>query len=342
MENMNGGKVKTINRKELINVIENVKPGLTQSNTVDLSEFIHFGEEEVLSFSDNICVSASYITGIKGSVKGDQLLEILKKLDDDELKVKMEKNKLIISQKKKKKEIKISMAVADSNPDIWPEIPDKWKKIPDDFIKGVESTIFAASKDPSLGALAGIYIEKDSVLGCDNHCLAVFKLKKKIDEPLLIPIQAAKFLVNYPVVEYAQNDNWIHFSTSDSTIFSCRKIDGEYPSGVWDLLKIKGKPIVFPERFRETLERSQVFQAEDNQVKFYIATDKITCISQSETGEIEEKSPLDYKGVPFIFKVNSDLIKQIIDQTDKAVLGENSLLFETDDFKYVVALVSNE
>jgi len=74
-------------------------------------------------------------------------------------------------------------------------------------------------------------------------------------------------------------------------------------------------------------------------MQIHITQGKITCISKSESGQIEESSPIDYDGDNFTFQTNPEHIKQIVDQDLGMIIGDNRLSFKTKDFQYVVALI---
>ena len=126
-----------MNRKKLIEVIKAIKPGLIRDNVVELAEFISFNDNEIVSYNNEISISYPYDTGIKGAVKGDELLKILQSMPDD-IEIVVKKEKLVISKKDKKNKITASLNLLPIQIDIWPEIPEKFEPLPDNIIEGIE------------------------------------------------------------------------------------------------------------------------------------------------------------------------------------------------------------
>jgi DNA polymerase III sliding clamp (beta) subunit (PCNA family) len=342
-------KDKNMNRKGLINVIKAIKPGLTKKdNTVELSEFVSFNDNEVVSYNSEISISYPYETGFMGSVKGDALLNILQKMPDD-IKIEIKKEKLVITKKGKNK-ITASLNLLPVQTNIWPEIPEEFEPLPDNIIEAIKFCLFSVSPDPAMGALNCILLDQHGVVSCDNFRATHYSLElldKEDDRKLLIPLNLAKILINYNIIKYAENDSWLFFEDDQGAIICCRKVEYEYPvKQVYGLFKSKGERINLPDDFKSVLDRSEILSQIDieNQkiVKMEILKNKLIISSSGDVGAYKEEIKLDYTGEDITILVNPVHMKHILNDCSEFILTESNISFKTDTFNHIIALISNE
>jgi DNA polymerase III sliding clamp (beta) subunit (PCNA family) len=333
-----------MNRKELINVIKAIKPGLTRDNVVELAEFISFNENEIVSYNNEVSISYPYETKIKGAVKGDELLRILQAMPDD-ISIEKKKNKLVIAKKGKNK-IKAELNMMDIQLDMWPEIPQDFEPLPKNIVEGLKFCMFSVSPDLAMGALNCILIENDNILSCDNFRATKFILDATVQDQLLIPLSLAKVLVNYDIVNYAQNDSWLFFEDEFGVIICCKKVEYEYPSKqVNNLLESEGELITLPDGFKAVLDRSEILSQIDieNQkiVKLELLKNKLIISSGGDIGQYSEEMEIDYEGEELTILVNPVHMKQILENCSEFMLTESNINFKTSAFNHVIALIAD-
>lgn len=332
-------------RKELIEVIKAIKPGLVKDGIVELADFISFNDNEIVSYNNEVSISYPYDTGIIGAVKGDELLRILQSMPDD-ISIEKIEDKLVITKKGKKNKIKAELNVMDIQLDTWPEIPEKFDPLPKNIIQGLKFCMFSTSSDLSTGAFSCILIKNARVVSCDNHRATDFILDSAIETELLIPLKLAKVLINYDIVNYAQNDSWLFFEDEFGIIICCKKVEYDYPiKNVSALFKYKGDLISVPDNFKSILDRSEIFSQVDieNQkiVTLELLKNKIIISSFSEVGNYSEEIELEYTGKELTILVNPVNMKQILEKCTELTLTEKNIRFDTKTFSHVIQLLSN-
>ena len=337
-----------MDRKELIEVIKKIKPGLVKDNVIELAEFISFNENEIVSYNNEISISYPYDSGLKGAVKGDELLRILQAMPDD-IDIKIKKDKLVITKKGKNK-ITASLNILEVQTDTWPEIPENFEPLPKNIVEGLKFCLFSVSPDPAMGALNCILIENDSVISCDNFRATIFNLDD--DEmgdwtQVLIPLSLAKVLVNYDIVNFAQDDNWLFFEDDYGVIICCKKVELDYPSEqVYGLFESEGELITLPDDFKTALDRSEILSQIDieNQkiVKMELSKNKLVISSGGDIGQYKEEIEIEYDKDELTIMVNPVHMKQILLNCSEFMLTESNINFKTDTFNHVIALIADE
>ena len=281
-----------MNRKELIEAIKHIKPGLVKDNVIELAEFISFNDNEIVSFNNEISISYPYDTGLKGAVKGDELLRILQAMPDD-IEIKTKKDQLVISKKGKNK-ITASLNMLEVQTDIWPEIPEDFNDLPKNINEGLKFCLFSVAPDSDMGALNCILLKDHGIMSCDNFRATTFLFDGFFKGTILIPLSLAKVLVNYNLVSYAEDDSWLFFEDDYGIIICCKKVEYEYPTEqVYGLFKSEGDLITLPEGFKITLDRSEILSQIDIEhqkiVKLELLKNKIIISSSGDIGQYKEE-----------------------------------------------------
>ena len=156
-------------------------------------------------------------------------------------------------------------------------------------------------------------------------------------------------MLDYDFTEMSFGNSWIHFRDNTGLVFSCRLFSGRFPdieaSGI---LNVQGETVVFPSNLIDMLDRALVFAKNFNSydlVKTGIPLldisfkDKLFKVKiQGESGWFEEFVELDYEGTPISFSANPLLLRDIVDKTNKCVVGERCVKFQNDEWEHVIAL----
>jgi DNA polymerase III sliding clamp (beta) subunit (PCNA family) len=120
-------------------------------------------------------------------------------------------------------------------------------------------------------------------------------------------------------------------------------IKDKYPD-IEPFLKMKGESIKLPEGLSAALGRAQVVADESDFIKrvtIIAEKGKFFVRGQGSHGWVEEDVPAEYEGKRLEFMASPEYLKEILRVTNKAVIGENALLFEGKEFKHLVALMGD-
>ena len=331
-----------INKQELAKALETVRPGLANKEMIEQSTSFAFMDGRVVTYNDKISISHPVPNlDLTGAVKAEQLYKFLAKLNKDEIDLSIKENEIQLKAGKAKaglalqEEIKLPLE----------EIGEtgKWKKAPDGLKNVMKFAMFSCSSDMSRPVLTCVYVGKaGDIVSCDNYRVTKCTTKKSPVNSFLIPARSVKELVRYDFTHIAEGDGWMHFKTQDETIFSCRLVGDNYPD-VTGLLDVKGKQVKLPSSLEDVLDRAMIFSKRDHAldelINVKIAEKRVKIQAEGDSGWFEEQSPTKYTDDPLNFKINPNMLKDIIKHTQTCSIGDNCVKFEGDDWEHIVALV---
>lgn len=334
-----------VNRVELLDALEKVKPGLASKETIEQSTSFAFIGDKVVTYNDEISISHP-VKGLDviGAVKAQTLYGYLNRVKQDTLDITLEENQVIIKTGRAKAGLIFESNVILPVEEIGKI--DKWTPIPDDFLPALKFCYPSCSRDISRNVLTCVHITPERMESSDSFQISVYKLSEKFPiQPFLLPASAAKELVRYNVKEISLGDSWVHFRTEEGTIFSSRLFMAEFPN-VDRFLNLSGMMFTFPDTIKDILRRAEIFaktkeSADDPMVTVTLNKGKFIISVQSDHGwfkEIEKASS--YKGNTIEFKVIIDFLREILDKTMTCTIGENTLGFQGDNWKHIVAMTA--
>lgn len=329
-------------RTDLLEALTKVKPGLANNDLIEQSNHFIFNDDKIITYNDHITITCNFDTGIQGTVKADELYKLLQKIKDDNIRIQIEEDELIIKGKKIKAGIKLNSEINIKLIDIK---KDNWKELPDNFLKAVKATIFSASKDFSYPILTNLYIDKDSIISCDNRRFTKYKLDKEIENSFLLPADSAMELIKYDPIEYIIEENWVHFKNKENVLFSCRMGAGEYVD-ISEFLKMEGETIKLPDTLKEAINRIEILATSnfdhEKTIDIIIENNKLTCKADGDYGWAEEEIEIEYDGKEINFSTHPTFLKDILDDVTRAKVGKDSMLFKGRDFVHVMALIPDK
>ncbi len=336
-----------INREELLSCLTNIKPGLATKEIIDQSTSFVFKNGKVYTFNNEIAVSHPISKQLTGAVKANELYTLLTRYNEEELKI--ETTDKEFSVKGKNSEAGIALTTEITIPIDEIGVPTKWKPLPENFIEAVDFCHFSASRDLIQPEFTYLHIKDNHIEACDRLRFTIYKLSHDIDSkpPILLPANCAKILVDYNPIEYAVTDNWIHFMSSEKTVFSCRTGTGEYPD-LSIFTNTKGKKIEFPDNFKQSLGTAEVFASSALRgrelVKIRVLKYKTIVESMNEVGWFKEIIKTNYDGIESSFETDPAFMIKMLPVAESITLAQNVkikdlegggiLEFKGKDFKH--------
>lgn len=335
-----------MNKAELINALNKIKPGLSNSSIVELSNHVIFNNDWICSHSGDVWVLYPFQSGIVGAVQDKKLHDLLNKLTEEKIQMVVKDNQLLIRQKHLRAGFPMDFDLSKVPEEVLSaKIAEKdWIKLPDNFIESIQFCMFSVATDVSLGSLISLKIKEDRIYSCDNYRATVYKLDSLMPDELLIPLDIAKHLINFSMDRYCKKENLIHFSNEEKMIFVYREVgEEEYPD-IDHLFQVEGTAVQLPKESKNSLIRSEIFsnscQEEDNPVEIVLSNGKLECKKEAGDGSwIIEDNEISYNGKEIQIKVVPKYLYQILDKMSSLIIGSNSILFECEKFKYVMALM---
>jgi DNA polymerase III sliding clamp (beta) subunit (PCNA family) len=331
-----------LNRQSFIDALSKVKPGLANKEIVEQSTHFIFDNDKVWTYNDQITIMQNFQSGLKGAVKADNFFKLLNKIPDEEISMSSEEGKIKISGKKIKANIKI-------DPDIKIQpipvagINDKrWEDLPENFGEAIAFSAFSASRNMIRPELTCLYVTGEYVIGCDTFRGTKYKLKSEMKQTFLLPATAAIDLAKYnPYKVLVDEAGWLHFVNRESTTFSCRTYDIEYPEQIWKFFEVEGEEIILPEGFIDAVSRAEVLLTADFDldriVTLAIGDNQVICSSEGNYGDFEETADIKYDGEKLEIKVHPILLGEILKHLATVIVGDR-LLFKGENFDHGICL----
>ncbi len=329
-----------VNREKLLNCLEAVQPGLSTREIVEQSSCFIFEDGRVMSYNDEIACSIE--TGIKleGAIQAVPLMGILRKLQEETLKLTAGKDQLLIEGKRKKAGIRMEVEILLPIDKV--ERPKKWRKLPDDFCDAIKIVEQCAGTDESNFFLTCVHIHPKFVEACDNHQVSRYKVKTGVKKETLVRRDSIKHVVSFDMTEFSETESWMHFRNPAGLVLSCRRYAEEY-SDVSKFLKVKGEPITLPKGLADAADKAEVFssentEVEDNQVLVDLRPGKLRITGRGVSGWYTENRKLKYNGPALSFQIAPKLLIELTQRHNECEISSTALKVDGGKFVYVTCL----
>jgi len=332
-----------INKTDLQNALERVKPGLSSKETIQQSTSFCFLEGNVVTYNDEISIASPVENlNITGAVQATELYQLLKKLKQEEISLEVSENEILITSGKTKAGLILQTEIKLPLSEV--ERKSEWKILPEGFKEALRFVVSSCSKDMSKPVLTCVHINAVGFIeGCDNYRVARWMLEGEFPTgTFLIPQSSVLELLKLEPVKVALDGGWVHFITEDKTMMSCRVIDDKFPD-TSKLLNQSGNEVSLPDGITEVLDRAGIFAKRDSQldedISIILDKGKVRVESKSETGWFKEEVPNEiYKGEEVQFDITPSLLKDILKETNVFSHCGRMLKFESGNWIYVVSL----
>ena len=337
-----------IKRAELMNALSSVKPGLAFNTIVKQMESVQFSGQDLVTYNEQIGVLVPFETDFTAAVNYTDLVQIISKLDEEDIEINLQEDELSISTEK----TKAGLFVIDTG-DLQENInaminqmPNEengveWDELPSDFLTGVSLCTPAAEKNISKGTLACMHTNGTHVFCSDNIRVAVFKLSTDIGKSFMLHAGLISELSKFDVKHFCISDSWAHFLTEDSTVFSVKRIRGESMDFYLDLLDgFKGKAIPIPDGLKEIVNAASVMSANDDQkpMKLTLKDGEMICETHNERGWVEKRVEVDgAKKSNMEMTISALYLQYILELPNvQMISGDGKSFFESGQFKYIL------
>lgn len=336
-------KMKVL-RAELIQNLESVSAGLSPAETIQQSSCFAFKKGEVFTFNgETACRNKSlFPKQFTGAVGAKKLMELLRKLIEDEIEVEFSETELRIIGKKRRAGLKMEQEVLLPIDSI--EIPKKWFAVHDDFPEAIELTNECVGKDDTQTVLMCIHVHPNHVEACDQIQATRYKVDTGVKNSLLVRREGIRHIITLGMSEMAETENWLHFRNSAGLQLSCCTYLENYPE-LGQLFRVKGHEAVLPKGLAEAAEKADLFSSEDadnNLVQVELRPGKLRLKGEGVTGWYSEVKQLKYSGEPLTFLISPRMLMEITKKHSKCIVSENCLMVNGSKFRFVTTLAKEK
>lgn len=334
-----------VNREKLLHTLESVSPGLTTKEFLEQSSCFVFSGGRVHTFNNEIACSApSLLSDFRGAVTAKPLLELLSRLQDNELDIEPVKedgadkpSKLGIRVGTDKRSF-IRMEADVLLPIDAIEKPVEWKSLDKEFCEAVKIVHGCASTEENQFALTCVHISPDFLEACDRYQVARYPVKTPISEDILVRATSVSEISPFGMTEISETPSWLHFRNAAGLVVSCRRFKDSYRdmsafvSDREDAIKVK-----LPGGLEEIISKTEIFSGESavqKNVRVTLRDGKIKIKGEGASGSYEERKSVEYSGPPLDFYMNPKLLVSIGKKSLDCLLVKGRLVIDTLKYFY--------
>jgi DNA polymerase III sliding clamp (beta) subunit (PCNA family) len=332
-------------KKETLEILQAIKPGLAIKDIVESMTNFYFSGTTVVTYNDKISISYPFVTDFQGFVRADTLYNLIAKLPHTAFKLKQDDNSIKLISKG----VNVTLPsiedseVTDRITLINNEIENvKWKKVPENFSESISICSFAASKSETESTISCVYVDTDKCVATDSKRIAFAKLSDSM-KPMFIKASEVKHLVKIDPIYYGLSKGWLFFKNKIGSIFSMRKIEGDFPA--WEkLFDFEGKTIELPKNILQGIDLATVFTQIDHSATLGIIIENNLChiLISTEGGNLKYKQPVKYDGEQIKFVVNPEFLKEMLKHSTVITFSDKRAKLETETYSILTALYSTD
>lgn len=292
----------TIKRKLLLESLQACMPGIESGNTtIQGADAFVFHDGKIFSYNDAISVAVPLgeiglvDETLEGAVHADEFFKVISKFTGEEINFAPNNNSWMLKCGK----AKVEMTLLDFNyknrlEGIAPS--EDWIDIDDDFIVGVGTCKMLNNKT----LLSGIYVSGKQIISTDGFQVNSFEMKDVELPTFWISDNSANELLKTKNFVSAQlQGTWVHFKSSNGTIFSIKTLQVEkFPiDKILNLLNTANPKendfhATFPVELFNAIDRATSFSieiSEHSAVRLNISKENIVVSAERTSGKYSEK-----------------------------------------------------
>jgi DNA polymerase III sliding clamp (beta) subunit (PCNA family) len=341
-----------VNREDLLDVLNLVRPGLSQKEIVEQSNHFIFNKDEILAYNDELLISYPFDIELQCTVDASLFLKLISRMNSETVSIELKKDRLEVWNAKtsahipivKESEIfeyitKVTNGLADAD----------WHRLSQDFIDGLRLCAFSAETDRVLGTLTCVRVEGEDIMSGSKIRVSWYKMDKKVDEDFYIEAALIQELYKYEdISSYTLSKAWAHFKSESGVTFSARRV---IPL---DLLPFRepfegfptGVRIKIPADLRSSIETVNIVNegetGADKLVMLVIDNDKITCKAETTKGAIFEEvsfgKPVELDKT-IQLTIRPDFLIDVLEKATYMYFSDRMILFKRQAFQHAACLI---
>lgn len=328
-------------RESLLSLLDGVSPGLSDKDLIEQATCFAFSGGLVVTNNDETYCVATHPFGDKftGAVPAKPLLEILRKLPDDEIDVTMGESGLILKGKggrrgEIRREAEVLLDVSKL------ERPDKWSPLPEDFVEAVDLVQSCCSRDGEISEVC-VHVHSKWIEACDSVQLCRYRVKTGVKQPVLLRRESVRHVVTLGMTEFAEGNSWFHFRNANGLQLSCRRYLEDYPDWT-EYLKVDGEKVDLPKGLKETLERASIFldgtDEEQRKVRVELLPGKLRITGTGVHGRWSEPKKTNYEGRPLSFLASPTMLTELSAKHNACEAAEDRIKVDGGKWRFIACL----
>lgn len=328
-----------INRKELLRALEACVPGLSAKENIEQSSCFIFSENSITTFNDEILCVHDTPLGLHGAVPSKPLLELLRKLTEDEIQITSTDTELRIKGNGRRVVIRMSPDVLLPTGVVDPV--EEWIDVPPAFGDALSMVAECASKSGDDRELSCVHFQPHMIEACDRYQAIRYNVETGVGQNALIRRSSCAAVQGLGIAGMAETEVWMHWKTYTGLQVSVRKYASTFPSLDDIFATEKTGEAHIPGSIVEIFNRAAPFFADTTKGKQgLIRLRKGQMMIRAANGEgwYEEIRDIDYDGPKMTLGVNPKYISGLVKHGIPCDITASSLRITGDAFVYALPL----
>lgn len=212
-----------INRKELLETIENVLPGISKNTYKnEQSNCIIFHENKIITYNDSVAVFHPFTFDFNGAIKAVELHKVIKTLKGNEIEMSLTNDGMLIKTDTTKTTLKVMSEIELPFGEI-PQV-DEYFDIPKKFFDGAHVCASNCIDNKEHPLCKYMLFEDNYILATDTSRVIQYDLGEIMPRFYLDSTIVSKLLSYVPIC-YSIVDGWALFKNEKEIVFAIRLID---------------------------------------------------------------------------------------------------------------------
>lgn len=321
--------MQSVSRGELLSRLNEASVGVSARAQVERSDSFLFVGRRIYTFNEQILVDAPSPVRLSATVAADDLLKVLDKLPDEDIKVGLVEQELRIRGRNREAGIQVYDGGA---PEVEGPSALKWRRLSEDCWTALQRCAKICSDDLSQYLTTVVHVTRTCVEACDNFRLLRCRVRTRIRKDICIPAKSLMAISGIEATHVSISDNWLSFRTHDKTLIHLRCAEeGDYPK--LDRLLVMEKPesIMLPAKVQDIIRRAELFE---QNITVVIDVGKMTITSRKDGGWYRESKKIRYRGRRLHFRSNASVLVELLARAGNMIqANDQKLCVETDGGK---------
>lgn len=331
--------MQTVKRGELLAKLNEASVGLSARELTDRSDSFVIYKGTLYTFNESVLTRAPAPIKGSGAVLARDLLGILERFPDDELQVGFVGSDLHV--KGRGRRAGISCYDASPEPVKIPK-PKHWIPMREHVWAAIQRAAKICGTDLSQYLTTCVHVTDGLVEACDNFRWVRTRCKTRFDREMLIPGKSVADLAGVDIHKMATTRGCLHLLTHSGTMISIRCSEEPYHADIAKL-GVMAKDAVavrLPVKLKDIVRRAQLFDA---RVVVDLTTGRLKMTSRKDGGWYREVKKLKYRGPDMRFRVQADLLLEMLEYSGHEVsIDEKKLRVVMDKTLFVASVLPPE
>ncbi len=325
-----------VDRKQFLEILESVSPGLTIRDVVEQSSCLIFRGGMVSTFNDEVMCSRPISTKEEGAVMAAPLLKVLRGWPSGRIGVKFTDKELLLANKTRTRTAGIRLEAKIVSPIDMIAKPTKWKALHSEFCNILHLSNQCTTSVGPMDVLACVHITKHCVEACDRFQAIRHTIDTGLNHSSLIHRDAIKYIKAGKMVKVNEAEAWLHFCNDDDLMLSCRRWMGSYRSLDSILEADDSSSVILPNEILDVVNKAQIFASDSKQVLVEMDSGKLKISGENSSGWFKETIELKHTGSAMKFRITPELLCRVAGSECR--ISRKKIRVDNGSFVWVAAL----